>query len=225
MRPGETWEDYVKRLARAQGIDPDKIEAGTVLPTDGTLDALDVVRGRTPDGKASLDVVNENRPAAPTPASGKSASEERFLVLWHVYGEWERFGHPRRQMRIIPNRKFVSDFVWMCDGFKLLVVEIEGMTGRDGHVGGHRSIHGLQRDARKYNLAALNGWGSVYRVPSWWLFRGYERQSPRVFIEEINTLLANRVLLLRVLAEANIDEARELLAMMRFEEVKYVSEA
>jgi len=225
MRPGETWEDYVKRLARAQGLDPDEIEAGTVLPTDGTLGALDVVRGETTDGRASLDVVNENCSAAPTPAGGKSAAEERFLALWHVYGEWERFGQPRRQVRIIPNRKFVSDFVWTWDGFKLLVVEIEGMTGRDGHVGGHRSTRGLQRDARKYNLAALNGWGSVYRVPSWWLFRGYERQAPRVFIEEINALLANRALLLRVLAEANTDEARALLAMMRFEEVERVSEA
>lgn len=59
---------------------------------------------------------------------------------------------PYRQFKAIEGRKFAWDFAW--PDYKLLV-EVNGGTWVKS---GHSSGSGLNRDATKGNLAAINGW-------------------------------------------------------------------
>jgi len=59
---------------------------------------------------------------------------------------------PEREYRFHPERKWRFDFAWPV---RMLAVEVEGGTFQGGR---HRSMHGFQADAEKYNTAAAMGW-------------------------------------------------------------------
>jgi len=213
MTRGDDWKKLIERLAREQGQDPANIEAGATLRSPG---ALGIVRGETTGGQPSLDVRNAG--AAGGLVEETESAEDRFFALWRTWGDWEEFGDPRPQVTTVAGYDYASDFAWVRDGYKLLIVEIEGMMGKGGHVGAHRSVTGFQRDAWKYNAAQVQGWGGVFRIPSWWLERGYKGHTPRELIASINMLLTRRWMLVCALKAADTDEARALLEMMQFEE-------
>ena len=126
-----------------------------------------------------------------------SEGEERFLKLWKRYGD-PAFGMPRSEVKLVPGRRFRTEFYFPVGTG--LIVEVEGMLARKkngqiikGQESRHRSITGMMRDARKYNLIQREG-VFVYRIPSWWLKGGYQdtqkiRLRPRDFIAEINGIL------------------------------------
>lgn len=59
---------------------------------------------------------------------------------------------PEREYRFAPRRKYRADFAWPD---RRLLVEVEGGTYSRGR---HVRPEGYAEDARKYNLAALQGW-------------------------------------------------------------------
>ena len=54
-----------------------------------------------------------------------------------------------------PPRRWCADFAWPEER---VMVEVDGMHGRDGHVGGHRSLSGAQRDRERDRAAQSAGW-------------------------------------------------------------------
>lgn len=64
---------------------------------------------------------------------------------------------PERELKLIPGRKFQSDFVWQA---ARLIVEVEGGTYNGGR---HTRGKGFESDAFKYNTLTLMGW-KVIRV-------------------------------------------------------------
>ena len=66
---------------------------------------------------------------------------------------------PTRQVKLILNRKFMFDFVWVEQS---IVVEVDGgiwLRGRGGHgAGAHSRPRNILRDMEKSNLAQKNGY-------------------------------------------------------------------
>ena len=94
-----------------------------------------------------------NAPCTATLTAGRlpkelSTGEEAFADHCRIYGL-----APEREYKFAPGRKWAFDFAWPDSK---LAVEIEGGTrfGKSRHSRGD----GFERDARKYNAAALLGW-------------------------------------------------------------------
>ena len=66
--------------------------------------------------------------------------------------EWLKMPAPRREFAFHPTRRWRFDFAWPT---LLIAVEVEGGTWITG---GHSRGAGFDRDAVKYNEAALLGW-------------------------------------------------------------------
>lgn len=81
-------------------------------------------------------------------AAGGSHLEKRFLARLSGAG----LPAPEREYRFHPGRNWRADFAWPA---QRVLVEIEGGT----HTGGrHVRGYGFEKDAVKYNQAALDGW-------------------------------------------------------------------
>lgn len=80
-----------------------------------------------------------------------SRLEETLLTQIRLAGLPE----PKREVRIIPGRKFRHDLCW--DSIKL-VVEVQGGTFT---VGAHSTGTGIDRDCEKLNLTTINGWRTM----------------------------------------------------------------
>ena len=78
----------------------------------------------------------------------RSKLEESFALQLRL----EKFSPVEREFRFDPARKWRLDFAW--PGLKL-GVEVEGGTWSWGR---HVRPDGFERDAEKYNAAALAGW-------------------------------------------------------------------
>ena len=83
-----------------------------------------------------------------------SAGEETFLLHCKAYNL-----APEREYAFEPDEKYRADFAWP---HHKVLVEIEGGTRINGR---HNRHDGFERDARKYNLAALHEW-LVFRFTS-----------------------------------------------------------
>ena len=59
---------------------------------------------------------------------------------------------PEREYRFAPPRRFRADFAYPD---KMLLIEVEGGVWTRGR---HTRGAGFTEDAKKYNLAAINGW-------------------------------------------------------------------
>ena len=66
----------------------------------------------------------------------------------------------RARMRESEYSDWRMDFAWPD---AKVYVEIDGLGGVGGSVGGHRTITGFLRDIRKHNAATVHGW-RLYRV-------------------------------------------------------------
>jgi very-short-patch-repair endonuclease len=88
----------------------------------------------------------------------KSDLEAKFLNTWDLFRQSLDLPSPEAQVRLNPTSRHVWDFAWPAHRVAL---EIQGGTwlpGRSAHAGGT----GATRDARKNNLAVLNGYVVLY---------------------------------------------------------------
>lgn len=88
-----------------------------------------------------------------TPAQREIARLKRTRLEDDFAGRLRQAGVPEpvREWCGIPGRKYRFDFAWPA---ARLVLEVEGLTNRGGR---HQRIAGYTEDARKYNLAVLQG--------------------------------------------------------------------
>lgn len=75
----------------------------------------------------------------------------------HAYITWTKLPEPVREFRFHPTRRWRFDFAWPSER---LAVEVEGGLHDYGR---HQRPESFERDAEKYNEAALLGW-RVLRV-------------------------------------------------------------
>ena len=76
--------------------------------------------------------------------------------------EKEGLPMPDTEARFHPTRKWRCDYLWR---WRKLVVEKEGMFGKFGHVGGHRSVKGFLDNMEKYNELAFHGYYLLRYTP------------------------------------------------------------
>lgn len=109
-------------------------------------------------------LLRKRGPNAPMPAA-LSKGEETFNLHWKLLGGPE----PRREHVFMretstegPVRKWRFDFAWPE---VRLAVEIEGGVNDGEDRGRHTRAAGFERDAVKYNEAALMGWSVIRLIP------------------------------------------------------------
>jgi len=90
---------------------------------------------------------------------------------------------PEREYRFYPKRRWRADFAWVA---QRLLVEVEGATFVNGR---HNRGSGFEKDAEKYNAAALMNW-TVLRVTKTMIDNGTAIEMIRQALSPAHTALA-----------------------------------
>lgn len=114
-------------------------------------------------------------------------AETRWLSYWNLYGD-KLFGIPSPQYHFNPETEQRADFAFEK---QCVLVEVDGMTGHDGHEGAHRSYPGYGNDRKRDMTAMKLGW-LIVRFPTYWMSRASVFFRGKESIEDLNSILRYR---------------------------------
>lgn len=165
MANGDEWAAYL-------GLNPDDIEPGQYIDSPGMT--------KKPTQP------KQKRTRKPAKAKSGSSAEDNFLAEWNRHGD-DKFPITQ-QFKYDPNRRFSADFAFKA---QFVLVEVDGMVGKNNHVGHHRSWPGFMSDRKRDLNAAKLGYLTI-RIPTPWLKPGTRDYCAPSVIADIVAILRYR---------------------------------